>query len=117
MVDQLTRIDQPRLTTVWADSKYHNYALNAWLAWRDDIPWKLEAVWRPPDVKDFVVLPERWVVERTFAWHGRCRRRSKDYEFRTDSSESMVRMAAIELMLRRPAPGPPQPPFHYDLVM
>src|SRR4030095_3799434 len=51
------------------------------------------------------VSPKRWVVERTFAWLGRCRRNSKDYERRTDSSESMLRVSAIHLMLKRLKPS------------
>ena len=116
VIEQLTKADHPRLETVWADGKYHNHALYAWIAGRSDIGWTLTPVHRPPGQTGFVLLPKRWVVERTFAWQGRNRRLSKDYEFRTDSSESMVRVAAIGLMLRRLAPGPSQPPFHYDLV-
>lgn len=104
----------PRLEVVWGDSKYHNHALNDWLASeRDKLRWKLEIVSRPPDATGFVLLPRRWVVERTFAWLGRSRRLSKDYERRTDSSESMVRISAIRLLLNRLSPGKPQPPFKY----
>ena len=105
VIEQLTQIDQPRLEIVWADSKYHNHALYAWIAGRSDIGWTLTPVHRPPGARGFVLRPKRWVVERTFAWQGRNRRLSKDYEFRTDSSESMVRVAVIGLMLKRLAPG------------
>lgn len=50
-------------------------------------------------------MPIRWVVERSNAWHGRCRRNSKDDERRTDSSESMIQISHIGIMLRRAAPG------------
>jgi len=103
----------PRLEVVWADGKYHNHELNAWL--ENFAPtWRLEIVSRPPGVQGFTLLPKRWVVERTFAWNGRCRRHSKDYERRTDSSESMVRVTAISLMLRRLAPPANQAQFHYS---
>ena len=102
----------PRREVVWADGKYHNHALNAWLE-HFQPTWRLEIVSRPPGVQGFTLLPKRWVVERTFAWQGRCRRQSKDYERRTDSSASMVRVSAIGLMLRRLAPPEQQPVFHY----
>lgn len=108
------RADQmPRLEVVWADGKYHNHELNEWLELFGPT-WRLEIVSRPPGVKGFTLLPKRWVAERTFAWNGRCRRHSKDYERRTDSSESMIRVTAINLMLRRLAPPARQPTFHYQ---
>lgn len=103
----------PRLEVVWADGKYHNHELNQWLE-NFQPTWRLEIVVRPPGVQGFTLLPKRWVAERTFAWNGRCRRHSKDYERRTDSSESMVRVTAISLMLRRLAPPPHQVEFHYQ---
>lgn len=102
----------PRLEVVWADGKYHNHQLNDWLAVFNP-RWRLEIVSRPPGVKGFTLLPKRWVAERTFAWNGRCRRHSKDYERRTDSSESMIRITAINLMLRRLAPPAHRTEFHY----
>ena len=111
---QLDREEFPRLEVVWADSKYHNHRLNEWLDTnREQLPWRLEIVRRPKDATGFVVLAKRWVVERTFAWLGRYRRHSKDYERRTDSSESMIRLSAIHLLLKRLAPSTPQPPFKY----
>jgi len=79
----------PRLEVVWADSKYHNHALNRGLATDSPGAWRLEVVRRPPGATGVVLLPKRWVVERTFAWLGRCRRHRKDYERQTASSESM----------------------------
>jgi putative transposase len=114
---QLQRRDFPRLEVVWADSKYHNYALYAWKARHRSLPWKLEIVSRPPGTKGFVVIPKRWVVERTFAWLGRSRRLSKDYERRIDSSETMVRLSAIHLLAKRLEPAAnAQPPFKYHLA-
>jgi len=113
---QLQRRDFPRLEVVWADSKYHNYALYAWKARRRSLPWKLKIVSRPQGSQGFVVIPKRWMAERTFAWLGRSRRLSKDYERRTDSSESMIQISSIHLLLKRLAPLPTQIPFRYDLA-
>jgi transposase len=105
----------PRLEVVWADNKYHNHALNAWLAhWSP--PWRLEIVSRPPGVHGFTLLPRRWVVERTLAWIGRWRRHSKDYERRTDSSEAMVKITGIAIALRKLAPPATRPPYKYRLA-
>jgi len=102
----------PRLQKIWADNKYHNHTLNDWLkAHRPG--WDLEVVSRPPGARGFALLPRRWVVERTFAWLGRCRRHSKDYERRTDSSEAIVHVSSMHLMLRRLAPSPRPKVFHY----
>jgi putative transposase len=113
---QLQRRDYPRLQVVWADGKYHNHELDAWKARRRTLPWRLEIVRRPPAVQGWILLPKRWVVERTFAWLGRSRRLSKDYERRLDSSESMVRISAVHLLLKRLAPNNEQPEFHYRLA-
>jgi len=113
---QLHRRDYPRLAVVWADSKYHNHALHSWKHKQRSLPWKLEIVSRPPGAKGFLLLPKRWVAERTFAWLGRSRRLSKDYERRTDSSACMVRISALHLLLKRMAPSKPQAPFQYQLA-
>jgi putative transposase len=113
---QLTSNCQPRLEVMWADSKYHNHQLNDWLSRQRNINWRLEIVRRPDGAKGFVLLPKRWVVERTFSWLGRWRRLSRDYEHRTDSSESMLRIASIGRMLRRLAPSNQQPLFKYRVA-
>lgn len=105
----------PRLTTVWVDSKYHNHGLYQWMN-QERPTWNLEVVSRPPGTQGFVLLPKRWVVERSFSWHDRCRRHSKDYERRTDSSEAMVKVSAIGLMLRRLAPANNRSRFNYPLA-
>jgi putative transposase len=112
LTERLQPQDHPRLRKIWGDNKYHNHAYRRWLA--ENRPgWDLEVKTRQPGVKGFALLPKRWVVERSFAWHGRYRRHSKDYERRTDSSESMICVSAIHLMLRRLAPGKTSPPFRY----
>jgi transposase len=106
----------PRLAVMWAANKYHNHGLNDWIKTESLGNWRLEVVRRPEGSKGFVLLPKRWVVERTFAWLGRCRRHSKDYERRTDSSESMLRVSAMHLMLKRLKPSNVYPPFRYRLA-
>jgi putative transposase len=90
-----------RLRHIWADGAYGG-DLIAWVwALR---PWRkvrLEIVRRPKGVKGFQLLPWRWIVERTFGWLGRYRRLSKDYEYLTQTSEAMIRVAMIHLMVRR----------------
>jgi putative transposase len=112
LFNQVTPEAMPRLAKVWADSKYHNYALKEWM--KQHRPrWDLEIVSRPQGAKGFVLLAKRWVAERTFSWNDRCRRHSKDYERRTDSSEAMIKVSAIGLMLRRLAPANTLTPFRY----
>jgi putative transposase len=112
VVDRLDPKDYPRLEKLWGDNKYHNLNFRQWLAMNRP-GWNLEVKTREPGVKGFAVLPKRWVVERTFAWQGRCRRQSRDYERRTDSSESMLRISSVHLMLRRLAPKNNEPAFRY----
>jgi putative transposase len=104
----------PRLETIFGDNKYHNYEYYDWLAGHSQGKWRMAISSRPPDAEGFHPLPIRWVVERTFAWIGRCRRNSKDYERRTDSSESMILISTMSLMLRRLRPPAHNgPPFKY----
>jgi putative transposase len=88
----------PRLTRLWADGGYTG-SLVDWV--REAAGWTLEIVAKPIEATTFVVLPKRWIVERTFAWLGKCRRLSKDYEHTIASSEALIRLAMIGLMLRR----------------
>jgi putative transposase len=104
----------PRLTAIFADHKYHNHAFEAWLAEYGQGKWRLEISGLPLGTTTFKPLPIRWVVERTFAWIGRCRRNSRDYEKRTDSSESVVLISTISLMVRRLSPSKiREPAFKY----
>ncbi|HIC93226.1 MAG TPA: IS5 family transposase [Anaerolineae bacterium] len=94
----------PRLQLIWADSAYAGMLVD-WV--KRVCHLVLEIVKRPAGVKGFQVLPRRWVVERTLGWLGRYRRLSKDYEALPESSEAMVYMAMIHLMLRRLGRHPP----------
>jgi putative transposase len=112
LLQRITPADYPRLKRLWGDNKYHNHNLRAWLSVnRPSCDLEIKA--RPADSEGFQPIPKRWVVERTFAWHGRYRRHSKDYERRTDSSEAMIQMSSLNLMLHRLAPEPPASPFRY----
>jgi transposase len=114
VLGQLHRQAYPRLATVWADGKYHNYDLYAWMK-RHRVGYELDIVSRPKGAKGFMLLPKRWVAERSLAWYGRDRRNSKDYEYLTSSSESRIKISAIHGMLKRLAPDPArsQAPFQY----
>ena len=116
VLSQLGTESHPRLEVIWADGKYHNHKLNEWIKTNSPGDWRLEVVRRPAGVKGFVLLPKRWVVERTFGWLGRCRRNSKDYELRTDSSESMLRISSLHLLLKRIKPSNVYPPFRYRVA-
>ncbi len=88
-----------RLKVLFADSAYGRSGLPEWV--RTTFGWMLQTVLRPVGVSGFVVLPKRWIVERTFAWLSRCRRHSKDYERTCQSSQSMIHITMINLMSRR----------------
>ena len=90
----------PRLKLIWADGGYAGQLID----WTRHLGrWTLQIVKRTE--AGFAVLPKRWIVERTFAWLGKYRRLSKDYETLTQSSESMIRVAMINLMIHRLEPG------------
>ena len=90
-----------RLRLVWADGGYRGQLVEWVRCLRERDKLRLEIVKRSDDVTGFAVLPKRWIVERTFAWLYRCRRLSKDYEYLTSTSETMIQVAMINLMLRR----------------
>ena len=87
-----------KLRLIWVDGNYRGQLL-AWVAER--FRFLLRPVLRADDQKGFVVLPRRWVVERTFGWLVGNRRLSKDYEGLPASSEAMIYIAMTRLMLRR----------------
>jgi putative transposase len=96
--------DLPRLEVVYADSQYRAECLREEVF--DYAPFRLHVVSRDAGSEGWAKLPQRWVVERTFAWLGRSRRLGKDYERLPGSSEAMIRVSMIHLMLRRLRPVP-----------
>lgn len=88
-----------RMKLVWADGGYQGEDLANWVS--KLLNWTWEVVKRNDDIKGFVVIPKRWVVERTFAWLSFNRWLSKDYEKHTPNRESMIYLAMIQLMLKR----------------
>ena len=103
VLQRVTAREFPRLELLWADSAYGRYDLPDWVEAHRQ--YTMHIVSRPWGTKGFVLLPNRWVVERTFGWIGRYRRLSKDYERRSDSSEAMVQIASIHLMIQRLVPS------------
>ena len=93
----------PRLVTLFADAGYGGTPLATWLLTLGG--WVLEIVRRAVDQVGFVTQPHRWIVERTFAWLGDYHRLGKDYERLPESSEALVYLAMIHLMVRRLAPA------------
>jgi transposase len=97
-LSQLGWDEYPRLEVVFADSAYQG-PLEDWTA--DHLGLWLVVVRKLPEQHTFVVLPKRWIVERTFAWLMKCRRLVRDYEATISSSMAWIRLAMIGLMLRR----------------
>jgi putative transposase len=89
----------PRLKKIWADGAYGGKELAKWC--EEQGGWELEVVERDKEAKGFEVLPKRWIVERTFGWLRRDRRLTKDYERKAQTSETLIKVAMIRLMLRR----------------
>jgi putative transposase len=87
-----------KLTLIWADGAYAG-KLVAWVNRYHG--WTLTIVKRTDRFKGFIVVPKRWIVERTFAWLNKYRRLSKDYEYYTDTSETMIYLAMTHVMVRR----------------
>ncbi len=88
-----------RLHTIWVDGGYDG---NPFMHWAMDVCRGPEqVVLRPQEHKGFVLLPKRWVVERTFGWLVGCRRLTRDYELLTETSETLIYLAMIRMMVRR----------------
>jgi putative transposase len=114
VLGRLTAEHLTRLELLWADSKYHNLELEAWLK-EEGVRYRIEVVSRPPGSEGYVQLPRRWMVERTFAWLGRYRRHSRDYERFSESSEAMIKVSSIHRMIRllKPDRSKKPVPFKY----
>ncbi len=92
------RLMHPEITIVWADSAYAGQLVD-WA--KKYLNLTLKTVSRPKNAVGFVVLPRRWVVERSLAWVMHARRHARDYERLIQHSESLITWAAITLMTRR----------------
>lgn len=114
VLQRVTENDLPRLEVILGDNKYNNKSLQAWMQ-KNRPNWRIEVQSPPAGTKGFSPVRIRWVVERSNAWHSRCRRNSKDYERRTDSSESMIKISHIGIMLGRIAPVS-HPAFAYRTI-
>jgi len=90
-----------QLKKIWADGAYSGEELARWC--KEQGGWELEIVERYREVKGFEVLSKRGIVERTFSWLIRNRRLSKDYERSVQTSETLIEVATMRLILRRPA--------------
>lgn len=88
-----------RLHLIWVDGGYSGKPFFNWVL--KHCGWLIEVVKRSDDAEGFVVLPRRWVVERTFGWLVRFRRLSRDYEELPETSESMIYAAMVRIMLKR----------------
>jgi putative transposase len=92
----------PKLRLIWADGGYAGKRIE----WTVRVcGWVLEIVKRSDTAKGWVLLPRRWVVERTFGWLSQCRALARDYEFHPQTREALIQVAMIHLMVRRLAKG------------
>ena len=112
VLDRLTAEHRSRLEKLWADQKYRNRALDAYLE-RSAAGYVIEVVQRPVGAQGFVLLHRRWVVERTFAWLGRYRRNSRAYERSAESSEAVIQVCSIHRMLRLLKPDQTKKPVPF----
>jgi transposase len=92
------RLMHPEITIVWADMAYAG-TLVAWA--KSFLRLTVKTVSRPKGAQGFVILPRRWVVERSLVWLVHARRNVRDYETRPEHSEAMLTLAAVTLMTRR----------------
>jgi putative transposase len=100
--DAETVIESASGFRVLVDKGYSGAEITDWV--KENFNWVWEVSERPYNQEGFVVESNRWVVERTFAWLGKCRRLSKDYEYHEIMSESLVYLAIIRIMVRNLTP-------------
>jgi len=115
VLQKLKAADYPRLLVILGDNKYRSRSLSRWLKLKQ-VSYRIEVRNRPEGTEGFKPIKLRWKVERTFAWLGRYRRLSKDYEYYTESSEAHVLASSVHLLLRKLRPAknhPSMPPFKY----
>jgi putative transposase len=114
VLQKLRATDYPRLQVILGDNKYRSHVLSRWMKLKQ-VSYRIEVRNRPEGAEGFQPIKLRWKVERTFAWLGRYRRLSKDYEYYNESSEAHVLAASVHLLLRklRPAKNQQMPPFKY----
>ena len=103
VLQKVTAEKYPRLQKMFADNKYNNKTLQAWMA-ENQVPYTMEIAMKAEGEPGFKPVKIRWVVEQAHACQGRCRRLSKDYERLTASSETWIQVSAIQRMLRRLRP-------------
>lgn len=102
----------PRLRIIYGDNKYHNHDLYTWT--KSNADYRIQVIRRAEDQRGFTALPQRWVAERTIAWLSRSRRLSKDCEKLIITSEAMVKISMIHVMLKRLAADSETPEFAYQ---
>jgi putative transposase len=114
VLQKLKTADYPRLLVILGDNKYRNHHLSRWMKLKQ-VSYRIEVSNRPEGTQGFQPIKLRWKVERTFAWLGRYRRLSKDYEYANESSEAHVLASSVHLLLRKlkPAKNHQMPPFKY----
>ncbi len=102
LVLQKARNKYAKLRLIWADGGYAGKLIE-WT--KNNCDWTLQIVKRTDDLDGFKVVPRRWVIERTFGWLNRYRRLSKDYEAKPETTETLIKIAMIQLMARRLTEG------------
>jgi putative transposase len=113
LLTELRADEFPRLSVLWADSKYRNNNLDAWLAGQTRL--RVEVTSKPGGQKGFKPLPKRWVVEQTFAGLIRSRRLVRDFERLPETSAAMVKLSSVHRMARRARPPRGRRKFRYKL--
>jgi putative transposase len=98
---EILRQRYTRLRHIWADGAYAGPLVEWVKGLRLHRPIRLEIAKRSDTVKGCVVIPKRWIVERTFGWFNRYRRLRKDYELLPETSEALIQVTMIHLMVRR----------------